>query len=261
MAIYGTSFIYDDISSDDYNLLLCGIGDEGEEEIDMGLNIEPVTSESGRPWQMDYGIRYSNPLSFSMVVAHKDGTPFTYRQIRDIAAWLAGRRQPHWLRIFREGDDDICYCCRATEIYKRKIGGTVIGLGILFTCNSSYAFSEEIVKNFEISESGKNFEIYADSDAEEDIKPLITAKMKSENLKIENLTTGQKLELKNFLQGDEITIDNFNQIILINQSYKTLGEDFNLGWLSLRRGTNELRAEGIGTLAFRYRNFWKGGDI
>lgn len=263
MPVYGTSFIYDGISSDRYQLLLAGIGDETDDEVDMGLNVEPLVSESPLPFKLDYGIQYSNPLSFRITVTHKDGSYFSYFQIREIAAWLTGRPHPCWLQILHPEYDDVYYCCRATEIYKRKQYGKVIGLSILFTCNSSFGFSDEIIKSFQIDKPDYTFILYNDSDEETPIRPLITARMDPAypTLKIENLTTNDTFQLDHILSGDTITINNQNQFILINDRYKNLGSDFNLGWIHLKRGINEIRVNGNSTLEFRYRYLLKGGDL
>lgn len=42
---------------------------------------------------------------------------------------------------------------------------------------------------------------------------------------------------------------------------KNLGADFNLGWIRLKRGINEIRVNGNSSLEFRYRYLLKGGDL
>lgn len=263
MPVYGTSFIYDGISSDRYQLLLASIGDESDDEVDMGLNVDPLVSDSPLPFKQDYGVQYSNPLSFRITVTHKDGSYFSYFQIREIAAWLTGRQRPCWLQILHPDYDNVFYCCRATEIYKKKLYGKVIGLSITFTCNSSFGFSDEIKKTFVIDQPDYTFTLYNDSDEETPIRPLITAQMASVSptLKIENLTTNDIFQLDNILSSDKVTIDNQNQFILINGRYKNLGTDFNLGWIHLKRGINEIKVNGNSTLEFRYRYLLKGGDL
>ena len=71
----------------------------------------------------------------------------------------------------------------------------------------------------------------------------------------------KRQQLDHILSGDTITINNQNQFILINNRYKNLGSDFNLGWIHLKRGINEIRVNGNSALEFRYRYLLKGGDL
>lgn len=264
MAVYGINFAYDKILSDVFNLVMCSIGDNGsDDELEMGLDIEAISDDTTSPYKVDYGIKYTNVLSFPMTIAHRDGTYFGRTQIRDISRWLTGKQKPCWLEIFDNEYEDIHFLCRVTEIRKIKINGNVVGFRLTWTCTSSFAFSDEQEEVINIKRNANKFHIYNDSDDESYLLPLVKVTVNDSDslLSIKNLTTKDDFELKNIRNGDIIIIDNYNQIIYVNGKYKHIADDFNLVWIGLKQGLNDFEVNLECNIEFTYRFTRKVGDF
>ena len=148
--VFGSHFIFDGVDSRDYDLLLCSFDGAQDEELSMGLGIEPIQIEL-RDRIIDYGGKWDEVITFEFAVAHgcsRIGEPFSRKEIREIASWLTSSKDLKWLSIYDEDDTEYFYYCRFTNIQQKKIGGQTLGLIFEVTCDSPFAYSDIKTKTF-----------------------------------------------------------------------------------------------------------------
>lgn len=187
-------FIFNDISSRDFRLALCTIGNDKEEELNLGLDYE-VDTYSVRNIVFDYGAQYKGTLAFNMTVIHEDGSEFTRNQVREIMAWLDDcQDELRWLTFYdKETERNINYLCRITSKKKVKVGERIIGLKLEVTCDSPYAYSDKYKVSYDHTEDNNMngyHEIYVDSDTE--VYPNITLDCAYGSENLFNLTMTNK---------------------------------------------------------------------
>lgn len=272
MSVFGSKFIYDGVSSLDYGLLMCELDSSGVSDESTGLNLEVFFDQIGSSAnRADYGAAYAEVLEFPCTVVKEDGSYFSRAESRELLEWISGKRNFRWLKIYDGDNDTLNYLCRATSITKKKVGSDVLGYTIVWTCNSPYAYSDEVTLTETVLAADHECTISNDSDEINDyLYPIVTITPSNacNTLSIENLSdikftgdTPRRLEISDVAANETITIDCKNRIITSSNSTRYIGEDFNLNWLRLLPGENNLVLNGVGIFTFRYRLPIKAGDF
>ena len=189
MAIVGSSFTYNGISSDDYGIILCAVTQL--DSIPMGLKREVIKGEitSNRPVANWYNAKYSDTLSFEITITKPEDRAFSREEVRDINAWLTGPRTPTLLFFEDEAFDPINYYGIFTDVTD-TYGSGIIMLTYTFTADSPYGWSNE--REFKCTSSSASsttkFEIINDTDELTDfVYPLFEIKS----------TPGTKITIEN----------------------------------------------------------------
>lgn len=189
MAIFGSSFTYNGISSDDYGIILCAVTQL--DSIPMGLKREVIKGEitSNRPVANWYNAKYSDTLSFEITITKPEDRAFSREEVRDINAWLTGPRTPTLLFFEDEAFDPINYYGIFTDVTD-TYGSGIIMLTYTFTADSPYGWSNE--REFKCTSSSASsttkFEIINDTDELTDfVYPLFEIKS----------TPGTKITIEN----------------------------------------------------------------
>ena len=142
MAIFGSSFTYNEKSSDDYVVILCAT--EAVDSIPMGLTREGLKGEitSRRPVANWYNTKYSDVLTFDVTITKPENRAFSREEVRDINAWLTGPRTPTLLFFEDEAFDPINFYGVFTDV-NNVYGSGILMLKYTFTSNSPYGWSNE----------------------------------------------------------------------------------------------------------------------
>lgn len=264
--VFGSSFTYDGINSDSYNVIMCSIDSFGLDDIDTGLSTEIISDSTSSIERFEYSAKYNSVITFEMTLCNKDFTSLTKNQIRNITKWLTGRKKAAWLSLKNENYDDVNYKCRVISATKKKVGDTVLGLLLKWECSSPYAYTEEYVYNFSINGSNQEVIIYNDTDDTENyLYPNIIIKSKSnmEVFSIYNVSDNNRLtKLKNIVYNEVIQMDNQNGIISTNIHDKKLLPLFEgRKWFRLVEGENILKITGNCDLSISLRFPRKVGDF
>ena len=176
--IYGTHFVFNGYDSRDLGLFLCSIGDDGENEINMGLDLEVINFEKNGKFY-DYGAKHKDVLTFNMTVVTCDKHPLSREEIRKYMRIFDDYEEFKWLTVYDGDDKEYNYYCRIISKVKYKYGGNIIGLTFGVQCDSQYAYSELKEINLlnpyeEIIGAAKrytyNHSLYLDSDVQ--IEPI-----------------------------------------------------------------------------------------
>lgn len=192
--IYGTHFIFNGHDSRDYNLILCSVGNDNENELNMGLDLNVINVEKNGKFY-DYGAQYNDVLRFNMTVVPFDKHILSRDEIREYMRIFDDCNELKWLTVFDGDDKEYNYYCRIISKRKYKYGGNVIGFTFEVQCDSQYAYSElkeinllqkdaEPTKLSFIKESFYRYKhsFYLDSDVE--IEPIFKFNYNCETLPV-----------------------------------------------------------------------------
>lgn len=194
MAIFGSSFTYNGISSDDYGVILCAA--EQPDSIPMGLTKEILKGEitSSRPVANHYNTKYSDVLTFDITITKPENRAFSREEVREINAWLTGPRIPTLLYFEDEAFDPIYYFGIFTDT-NNTYGSGIIMLTYTFTSNAPYGWSDERELVYNTNSGNEGCKLINDTDELNDfVYPII----KVESPKGNRIT---------FVNNSEITSD------------------------------------------------------
>lgn len=211
-----TGFIYDGISSEDFNLFVCGDSSGGIETSSDGtqINWNTVPVNNGRKYEVTQ-ITYDAVLETDFRVVKlncetHDFEELSFEERRKIARWLQ-RRDDHVLQLIGK-DEAYDYIqfeghFTITDLY---VNGKHCGYDLHFTNNRPFATGKLV--HYDIHANTANYvskKIYDISDEEGYIYPKklqITCKA-SGNLEIHNAIEDRTLVIKNCSAGEVITFD------------------------------------------------------
>lgn len=204
--VYGTHFIFNGHDSRDYNLILCSVGNDSENELNMGLDLNVINVEKNGKFY-DYGAQYNDVLRFNMTVVPFDKHILSRDEIREYMRIFDDCNELKWLTVFDGDDKEYNYYCRIISKRKYKYGGNVIGFTFEVQCDSQYAYSELkeinlLKENAEVTDESASYvyshSFYLDSDA--DIEPIFKFNYQWKN----------NLALTNTNYPIGISLDNWN---------------------------------------------------
>lgn len=276
--MFGKYFVYDNHSSEEYELIIASF--EQNTEIPMGLSREILKGGTNRfrTFPNHMGTSYSDVLIFNITLV-KDPSKhdnqidmyFTEDEIDEINSWLTSSDYPILFHMY-DYEEDIYkkydYFGIFTDVQTECVAGYVVGLTFTFTTNSPYAFTNIIKKEFECSGETNIVIDIKTSERKREIYPVITITPTGitsgrENITIKNVTDNNRTLSLNLLK-EPVTIDCAKSRIydLVGLlSFEDLGvSDIDyLYWLKLYHGENSLVVTGNATITFEYREPRKVG--
>ena len=95
-------------------------------------------------------LKITNVISFEFDIVRIDGKEITRTQSILINQWLTASPLPQLLKFNDNDGYAIHYYAVCTQIEDIVIGGRLVGKNLKFETNSSFAFAEKTLKNFEI---------------------------------------------------------------------------------------------------------------
>ena len=153
MALYNANFSYLGQNSIDNGFVVAAFEpDEGFK--DTFLSMEPVYEDSRHgEFRFDYGARYNSVSVVEITIIKKDLSDFSINDTRNALKWLTGSRTNSWLDIYSGKSFQYSFLGRVTDVKQRKLDGRIIGLMIIFTSISPWAFSRQFEFNRTIEQS------------------------------------------------------------------------------------------------------------
>lgn len=248
MSVFCTEFIYDGISSREYDIIICSFDGGQSGEMTIGNNIEFTTfkSPNSNRW-MKTGALYNEQLTFSFHICknpcnniYKDKF-FTERELSFLIRWLV-RKDYKWLQFIQEGYENIFYNCQINA-QRYMFAGKCYGLTLTVTCDAPFGWSQNM--NTTISSStSKTVYLYDSSDEIGEIYPSVDIYIKenNQNISIENYLTGSNLTISNCVPGEHITMNEMkiksSECLKNNDdnyigNHTTIFNDFNYKWFTL----------------------------
>ena len=254
MSFLGSYFTYDGTTSREYGLMLVSI-DKSIREVPSGSGIEiQNVSVMRNERKMILGIKENQALEFPIEIVSKD--PIDLPTFLRIKQWLFGVTGYKKLQIEEEYYSDFYYNCIIKAIEDITIGGEYYGLRCNVECDSPYAYTFPLTKEYKSDKSISSTGTFDNFSAElYGLKPIIEFKLASNgsSFAIDNKTTGRAFEMTGLNPKEIIKIDNKNQIITsstglnrfknMSKGLKKLqksGEYRNCGYFYLEHGINNL---------------------
>lgn len=256
MAFWGCSFTYNDISSLDYDLIICDVdgNEQGTGRFASAVSIIDETSpQKVRPFF--YGTRFDDRLEITLVCVltneRIDVQNFLTRQELDaIATWLTGYNEYKWLTIDQTDMADVRYKCIVTDLSILEFGNMPYGIQAVFTCDGPYAY---MINPYTVSKtiSGTlEFTINNSSSLNGYFAPVLEYKPTSGgNFVIINNSDGDRTFTITSIPASisTVTID-CERCLIENDQDINLYETCNFKFPRLKRGSNSIKVAGNGTL-------------
>lgn len=264
MAFYGSSFIFDNISSERYNLKITT--PKSDETINISEYKSDLIKTPRRTKFYATKQRVDEPLTLTVSIYSE--TPLTRNQIDQIERWLF--RTDGQFRKLRINQEDMqgyyYYNCRLEKMEVETFGNLPYQVNCILRCDSQYAWQNQQTRVYNIT-STPYIAKFVNISSEDIMSPVYIIKCNSANgtIKIVNnqyedvrLSTMEFTGLQN---GEILTLDTEHGIITSNLRTNGLLDLFVYpNFMKLPRGVNEFTITGnISEFKLVYENGRKIG--
>lgn len=254
MGFFGNTFVYNGISCEAFDLMLYDIGGGGDDESDFA---SPVTIEEetvGSRWRpFFYGVRHEGKLTFELTFGVKPrrveaGKYLDRYELSEVATWLTGHKEYHYLDIQQEDLRFVRYKAIITDLSVVSFAQIPWALHATVECDSPYAYMYPEEYSVE-ADGSATLRIFNRSSLNDYYMPILTIDQNGGDFSIANSADpGRTFEFSGLPAGTGlITINNDNCLISCANGLN-LYPYFNNRFLRLARGMNELSVSGNGTL-------------
>jgi len=260
MAFYGSSFTFNGVSSDEFNLMIYDIGGEAQDNGQFTTR-EPVEDRLSRSYlPLYYGSAFNKPLEFRLVFGiNPKGVdlrlPMDRWDMEAIATWLTGPDGYKPLEIEQGDLDAIHYKCMISELRQIAIGWETFAMSCRVRCDSPYAYTDEQKFGFNVN-LGLQADLYNRSTHCGYYLPEIritniASGLAGKSVSIKNLSDGGRETLLSDIPAgiSEIVLDQQRGVIKSNTG-ENLYDCFNFRFCRLVRGKNILQFSGRFTAEF-----------
>ena len=245
--MYCTEFVFDGISSKEYDLIICSFDGNKSGSATAGSNIEYTTfkAPNSNKW-VKTGSNYSEQLTFTFQICKCKcnsviNEPLSEREQAFLMRWLV-RTDYKYLRFMQEGYENIYYKCQITA-ERYMIDGKCYGLTLNVVCDAPFGWSEEKTAKI-VSDGSTTVQLFDDSDEIGILYPRVEIKaMDAGDIEITNFLTNTTTIIRNCKAGEIIVLDDgqiksshwFEESIEYNESdsHPSLHEDFNGEWITI----------------------------
>ena len=249
MSFLGNYFIYNNISSKDFDLILVSIN-TNLNDINSGSGIE-IKSESvsKNPRKLFLGAKENVVLEFPIEIV--SSKPIDLPTFLKIKQWLFGNPGYHKLQIEDEWYSDFYFNCILKANEDIKFGGKYFGLRCNVECDSPYAYTFPKTKTYNFDSSIINYFDFDNFSAQiYGLRPIIEFKLSSSgnSISLKNQNTQREFNMTNLLPNELIIVDNQNEIISSSAGlnrFKNLSKGENQGYFSLIHGINRIECHGL----------------
>jgi len=260
MAFYGSSFTFNSVSCDEYNLMIYDVDGNGQDEGQF-ITREPIEERLPRSYApLYYGSTFNRPLEFRLVFGISQRgiqlrIPMDRWDMEAIATWLTGPDGYQMLEIEQGDLDTVHYKCMISELQQISFGWETFAMSCKVRCDSPYAYSD-IYKFRYVVNLGQQSELYNRSTHCGFFMPEIkitgiSAGLAGRSVSIKNLSDGGRETLLSDIPSGvtEIVLDQQRGVIK-NNAGENLYDKFNFQFCRLIRGNNILQFSGRFTAEF-----------
>lgn len=257
MAFHGRAFVFNSVPCEAYELMMYDVGSTGQGD---GKFASVVTIEEevvGGRWKpYFYGVKFDEKLEIDMVFGvnqrRLDMEKYLDRyEINEIATWLTGYDAYGWLDIEQPDTQMIRYRCICTSLEIVSYGNIPWALQAKFVCDSPFAYLYP--EEFEYAISGTTtINFYNKSSLNGYYRPEMEIIQAGGTFSITNVTDDSRVfSLSGFPASvKHVYIDNDHEVITNDQDVN-LYPYFNYKFFRLKRGYNQLKITGNGTLKIK----------
>lgn len=249
----GSRFIYANQTSDEFNVLgFVTFGSSDETSNDEESNIITSTTPDIDTWHL-HEIEKSAPLQFPLTICSADGKFIDSENERALKKWLC-KKQRYWLQVEQNDLSNIYYNCIIVNPQKVDAGKMSAGIRFQVICDSNHAWSGLITKKYTTTNGALTFNFNNISDYDEFIlsPTLIITSNIDQNISIKNNTTNKTITINNCKANEVITLDGSNELSESSIG-RILVNDWNVEFLEMRSGLNNITLTGNFTMQIQYR--------
>ena len=247
MFLYCTEFVFDGVSSKEYDMIICSFNGSSNGEVTAGSNIEFTTFKApGVNRWLKTGATYNEQLTFNFQICKYKcnqpiSEPISERELAFLMRWLV-RKEFRELQFIQEGYENIYYNCQI-NVQKYEVAGECYGLTLTVICDAPWGWSEQMTSTISSSTS-TTMQLYDSSDEIGVVYPSIEIISKSsQDISISNKMNGIKMLIRNCVANEQIDIR--DKIITSSECYEssvgtgyagnhsTLYDDFNWKWFAI----------------------------
>ena len=244
----------------DYGLML-GTFDLNNEEEELGMDYDTIEEFVGcNPIPIYLGAKYNNKLKPQVTIIKNTNIGsayFTEHECREILRQLTGFRGYRPMQIYMDDFDELYnFNIRVQKVSYRKVGGHVAAIILYMECDSQFAWSKEFRYSFDVSPEKNLVFINMSDDLNNYLYPKVVISPKSaiSVLEIVNLTDNNwTTSIRNIAANEIITMDSKNQILQSSIKNRIILNDFNLHFVRLLSGKNELSINANCILSFTFQ--------
>lgn len=267
MAFYATNFIFDNIPSEEYGLIISS--QDGESSNDASHNVELITDEIyRRHTPYFYGVKQSQMLSIPASIRSINGE-ITAEDSSYIQKWLFGQLTFKQLKIVQPDMEGYYYKCFLLDPQIIRVGNIIVGYDFTIQLDSPFAYGEE--KETLISNPyNTTFTFLNQSDNNYYTYPIVTIRMNALEdapqvgfyFKVTNQSDNNRV----FQLGTALDQINSEEYIIINNDLQSIISytDFTMGTLTPNKRIQDLQngyffrlVQGVNTLVFDSRNVYE----
>lgn len=266
LQLFNKDIIIGDFLPSEYGLGLLAFDYSGDQEDEIGLSVDITSEYLGRSAKANFlDYKYSDVMHpvITLVPLDANGDGIDKMQLRYIlVAATKNRFEYKWMKIFDEGYGELLnYRVLLEKISLCKAGDKVIGITLEYMTDSPFAYANERVINKELAYNGSfNVYVYSD-DNDDDLSTYTTVTMNGNygNFKITNNSTGVVTSFTSVSNGETIIMDGNNDVISTSVSGKNILNTFNLNFIKLRNGENNIQVTNACNMEIKYRELRKVG--
>ncbi|MCI8597929.1 MAG: hypothetical protein HFJ10_05745 [Lachnospiraceae bacterium] len=266
MDLFGKDMVIGDFKLSDYGLMLASFGSgSANDEEDLGMSYETVETYIGsNPVPVYLGAKYTSKLKPQATIV-KNGCNayntshlyFNEHECREILRQLTGFRGYKKMQIYSYEFDELLYFnVRITNVSYRKIANKVAGIILQMECDSQFAWSKEYTQVYHVTSDTPIMFFNTSDDLNNYLFPIVTITSPSPiaNLEIKNISDENWTSvIKNVSADERIVMDCKNEILTSSISDKVILNDFNMHFIRLIAGKNEIQVNANATLIFHFR--------
>lgn len=137
-----TSFIFDNVPSENYNLMIYFMNDEDTKEINLGTDVDVIEDRTPKRFSpIHYGVDINKAMSFPLVFGSTEY--LSDWDVDAILSWLTGHQQYKWLE-YVDGDHYVRYRCHLNNMRSIYINGLPVAFECDVECDSQFAYEYPI---------------------------------------------------------------------------------------------------------------------
>lgn len=255
MAFYGSSFIFNGVPCDDFELMLYDMDNAAQGGGQFASTISVIEESIATKWKpIFYGAKFEKKLEFDIVFGVNqeriDERRFLDRdELNAISSWMTGIDGYRWLSIVQEDMLYVRYKCFVSNLDIVEYGMVPWALKATITCDGAYAYMSPHEYSFSVNGTA-TISFLNESSYNGYYYPIIEIdRSGGSSFSIENQTDdGRTFELSGIPSAaTSIRVDNDNGVIT-NNADLNLYSGFNFNFFRLKRGYNTLKITGNGTL-------------
>lgn len=247
MGFYGKYFIYDDVPSSNYNLIISNM-DSGSDH--SGANVELMTQEVyRRPKVYLLGVQQKPVLEIPITITVNG--ELSALEASSASRWLFGQMSYKKLQIIQSDMQYVYYNCIFTNPEIIRIGNIIRGYNATIVCDSPFAWEYPIKKRFtfglENYTINKRIVINNLSESSDYSYPIVTVKMNSfgGSISLKNASdSNRNFRFTGLDPAEVITVNNEIQTISSSTGENRFSNFTGYKWFRLKPKDNTIIISG-----------------